>query len=94
MEGNLVYQFVFLLNRAIRLYELIILLYVLCSWMRWSPYTNSFAKVIYQITDPFVSKFRFVLSGSGVAIDVSAIIAIMVLELIRSVINGFFLGGF
>lgn len=87
-------EFILLLNRAIRLYELIIMVYVLCTWMRWSPYTNQFAKLIYQITDPFVSKFRFVLSGSGMAIDVSAIIAIMVLELIRGVINGFFLGGF
>lgn len=86
-------EFVYLLNRAINAYELLIWVYVIFTWLHISRY-NPLARVIYDITEPFVNKFRAVIMFQGGGFDIAPIIAVIVLEMIRGVINRALLGGF
>lgn len=86
-------EFVYLFNRAIGFYELLIFVYVMFTWFQVSRY-HPVARLIYNITEPFVNKFRAVLMFQGGGMDLAPIIAVFVLEMVRNVITRALLGGF
>ena len=71
----------------ITVYILLILVYVLSSWIRlpYSPWLNRIQRFLYDVCEPYLRLFRRVLPPLG-PIDLSPIVAIIVLYVIRSVL--------
>lgn len=72
--------------RIIRIYSILILISILGSWidpMRVSPIFNAVRKV----TDPFLNLFRIIIPIGNLRLDISPIIAFMVLNLITRIIS-------
>jgi len=73
-------------------YIILILLNVLISWVPRMPYNRALRATldfIKETTDPFLNLFRRVLppiGGGGFAIDLSPMVAIIVLYILRNVV--------
>jgi YggT family protein len=67
-------------NVFILLYGLVILVYIITSWLRlpYSPSLNRIQRFLYDVCDPYLRLFRRVLPGTG-AIDFSPMLAIIAL---------------
>lgn len=81
-------------NSLFLVYIILIFIRVLLSWIPRMPYNPSLRAVvdfIHQVTDPYLNIFRRVLpplGGRGMAIDISPILAIIVLLIAQAVIVG------
>jgi len=79
-------------------YIILILLNVLISWIPRMPYNRALRATldfVKETTDPFLNFFRRVLppiGGSGFALDLSPMIAIIVLYVLRAVVVGLIRG--
>lgn len=75
-------------------YILLILLNVLSSWVPRMPYNRPLRATldfVKETTDPFLNFFRRVLpplGGGGFALDLSPMIAVVVLVVLRAVVVG------
>jgi len=73
-----------LIYNLINLYELIVILSVVFSWFRLSPY-NPLVRFVYSITRPVFLRVRmtfpFVVMNNG--LDLSPLVVILGLELLR-----------
>ena len=73
------------LFKLIDLYSIIILVSVLGSWLdprRNSPLFN----MVRKVTDPFLNLFRIIIPLGNGGIDISPIIAFMILNLIKDIL--------
>jgi YggT family protein len=70
-------------NVFIAIYGLVILLYILTSWLRlpYSPSLNRIQRFLYDVCDPYLRLFRRILPSTG-AIDFSPILAFIALGVI------------
>ncbi|TEU18267.1 MAG: YggT family protein [Anaerolineales bacterium] len=73
------------------LLELAILARVLLSWFRVDPYHPAVA-FLYQITEPILRPLRNVIPPLGM-MDISPIVAMLLLGIIRRIIQAIILGG-
>jgi YggT family protein len=73
------------------LLELAILARVLLSWFRLSPY-HPVVNFIYQITEPILRPLRNIIPPLGM-IDISPIVALILMDIIRRIIQAIILGG-
>jgi YggT family protein len=73
------------------LFELAILARVLLSWFRVNPYHPAVA-FLYQITEPILKPLRNVIPPLGM-LDISPIVALILLDIIRQIIRAIILGG-
>jgi YggT family protein len=73
------------------LLELAILARVLLSWFRVDPYHPAVA-FLYQITEPILRPLRRVIPPLGM-MDISPIVAMLLLGIIRQIIQAIILGG-
>lgn len=71
-------------SAAFSVYSLLIIGRILLSWIPHNPY-NPVVRFVYELTDPYLNIFRRVIPPFGM-IDISPIVALLVLHLIRSVI--------
>jgi YggT family protein len=75
-------------------YIILIFIRVLLSWiprMPYNPYLRAVVDFVHQVTDPYLNLFRRVLpplGGRGFALDLSPIIAIVVLLVAQAVVVG------
>jgi YggT family protein len=75
-------------------YIVLIFVRVLLSWIPrtpYNPYLRAVVDFIHQVTDPYLNLFRRVLpplGGRGLALDLSPIIAIVVLLIAQAVVVG------
>ena len=75
-------------------YMILIFVRILLSWIPRIPYNPVLSAVInfvHEVTDPYLNLFRRVLppvGGGGFALDLSPIIAIIVLIIVRAVVVG------
>lgn len=71
----------------ITVYILLILVYVLSSWIRvpYNPWLNRIQRFLYDVCEPYLRLFRRVLPPLG-PIDLSPVVAIIVLYVIQSVL--------
>ena len=75
-------------------YLILIFIRILLSWIPRIPYNpvlSSVIEFVQQVTDPYLRIFRRIippLGGGGFAIDLSPIIAIIVLAIARGIIVG------
>jgi YggT family protein len=81
-------------NALFLVYMILIFARILLSWIPRIPYNPVLSAVIgfiQQVTDPYLRIFRRIippLGGGGFALDLSPIIAIIVLIIARSIIVG------
>jgi YggT family protein len=73
------------------LLELAILARVLLSWFRLDPY-HPVVNFIYQITEPILRPLRNIIPPLGM-IDISPIVALILMDIIRRIIQAIILGG-
>ena len=73
------------------LFELAILARVLLSWFRLDPY-HPVVNFIYQITEPILRPLRNIIPPLGM-IDISPIVALILMDIIRRIIQAIILGG-
>jgi YggT family protein len=75
-------------------YIILIFVRILLSWIPRIPYNPTLSKVvnfIHEVTDPYLNVFRRILppvGGGGFALDLSPIIAVFVLLILRAVVVG------
>jgi YggT family protein len=74
-----------LLNIALNLYELIIFVRVILSWVNADPY-NQIVRFIYNITEPVLAPIRQLLPTERIGIDFSPLIVILIIQLIQRVL--------
>jgi YggT family protein len=67
-------------NVFIGLYVLVILAYIITSWLRlpYSPTLNRIQRFLYDVCDPYLRLFRRILPGTG-PIDFSPMLAVIAL---------------
>ncbi|HZA59415.1 MAG TPA: YggT family protein [Solirubrobacterales bacterium] len=75
-------------------YLVLIFIRVLLSWIPripYNPYLRAVVDFIHQVTDPYLNLFRRFLppvGGRGLALDLSPILAIVVLLIVQAVVVG------
>lgn len=81
-----------------QLYEFLIFVRVLLSWVNPNPYspmaTHPAIRLLYQITDPVLQPLRRLIPPIGGMLDLSPVIALILLELLRRLITGLLLGAY
>jgi YggT family protein len=75
-------------------YIILIFVRILLSWIPRIPYNPTLSAIInfiHEVTDPYLNLFRRILppvGGGGFALDLSPIIAIFVLFIVRTIVVG------
>jgi YggT family protein len=74
------------INVFITVYSLVILLYIITSWVRlpYSPWLNRIQRFLYDVSEPYLRLFRRVLPSVG-PLDLSPMIGIIVLVILGQV---------
>ena len=62
-----------------------ILVRVVVSWLRVSPYENDLVRLVYQVTEPVLEPLRRVLPPMG-GLDLSPLIALLLLGFLRQLL--------
>ncbi|MDR3259386.1 MAG: YggT family protein [Fusobacteriaceae bacterium] len=78
------YYIAILLNKAIKILYITVLIRCVFSWFPYKYRNNSFGKIVYSITEPFLAPIRKMLPQMG--IDLSPIILFMIIRLIEYII--------
>ena len=76
----------FLCYKVIDLYSIIILISVLGSWVDGRN-QSPFFRFINKLTDPYLRSFRIIIPAGNMNIDISPIIGIFILNLLKSIIG-------
>jgi uncharacterized protein YggT (Ycf19 family) len=71
------------INVFVGLYGLVILVYIVTSWLRlpYSPWLNRIQRFLYDVCEPYIRLFRRVLPATG-AFDFSPLLALLALGVI------------
>ena len=74
-------------NVFVTVYTLIILVYILSSWLRlpYSPWLNRIQRFLYDVAEPYIRLFRRVLPPMG-PLDLSPMLAVIALWLLDRVL--------
>src|ERR687891_2643110 len=81
-------------NALFLVYLILIFIRVLLSWIPripYNPYIRAVVDFIHQVTDPYLNLFRRFLppvGGRGLALDLSPILAIVVLLIVQRIVVG------
>jgi YggT family protein len=80
-----------ILLKAIDIYQIIILVSVVLSWVdRYGE--MGVTKFIKQLTDPYLNKLKVIIPVGGMYFDLSPIIGLLLLGLIRQIVVKIFWG--
>ena len=76
-------------NVFIGVYILVILVYIITSWIRlpYSPWLNRIQRFLYDVCDPYLRLFRRIVPPLG-PLDLSPMLAVIVLVVLREILNG------
>lgn len=77
-------------------YEFLILIRVILSWINTDPYrptiNHPLVRVLERVTDPVLAPLRRLIPPVGGVVDISPVIALFALEILRRVITSALLG--
>jgi YggT family protein len=75
-------------NVFIRVYILVILVYIILSWIRlpYSPWLNRIQRFLYDVCDPYLRIFRRIVPALG-PLDLSPMLAVIVLLIFQQLLN-------
>lgn len=82
-----------LLYRLIEIYQAIIIVKIILSWIRPDP-NHLIIRWINMITDPVLEPVRRLLPDNRMGFDFSPLIVLVALDLIKRVFIGNFVGGY
>lgn len=85
--GNISYLILNTVNNFIQLYLLLIIVRILLSWFQTAEWAGKIISFLAPITDPYLNIFRSIIPPLG-GIDFSAILAIIVLQLVPELLGG------
>jgi len=71
-------------NTAFYVYNWFIFIRVILSWFRHNPY-HPVIRFVYEITEPVLGLFRRIIPPLGV-IDLSPLVALLAIEVVRAVV--------
>jgi YggT family protein len=76
------------LNVFISVYILVILVYIIMSWIRlpYSPWLNRLQRFLYDVCDPYLRLFRRIIPPLG-PLDLSPMLAVIALLLVQQLVN-------
>ncbi len=85
------------ISAAFRIYSLLILIRVLLTWLNPDPYRSfmghPLVRLLDRVTDPVLAPLRRIVPPIGGTIDISPIVALILLEIARrlllSLLSGF-----
>jgi YggT family protein len=85
--GDAISQAETFVNVFVSVYSLVILLYIIASWLRlpYSPWLNRIQRFLYDVSEPYLRLFRRVLPSVG-PLDLSPMIGIIVLVILGQVV--------
>jgi len=85
-----------IISWVFQIYEFLILIRVLLSWINVNPYRpaidHPLVRILYRITDPVLEPLRRIIPPIGGAIDISPVVALLLLEVLRQIIIRVLLG--
>lgn len=70
----------------INVYQIILILRVLLSWLRIDPYSNPFAQLLLTLTEPLLAPIRAVLPPVGM-MDLSPLVLLVLLSVLQQIIR-------
>src|SRR5882672_9805024 len=75
------------LNVFIGVYILVILVYIIMSWIRlpYSPWVNRIQRFLYDVCDPYLRLFRRIVPPLG-PLDLSPMVAVLALVLLDQLV--------
>lgn len=73
---------IYLVDTAFRIYEVIIIIRVLFSWIRVDPY-HPVAQWVYRLTEPLLDPIRKVLPTAQIGIDLSPLVLLLAIEFLQ-----------
>ena len=81
---------------AIFVYQLLIFIRVMLTWVQTDPYRSTIdhplVLLLRRVTDPVLTPLRRVIPLIGGTIDVSPIVALVLLEILRRILSSVLLG--
>jgi YggT family protein len=85
--GSIFNSIIGFISFLIRIYTIIIIIRAIISWVQPNPY-NPIVQMLYKLTEPVLSPIRRILSRllPNFGIDFSPFVAIIILEIIRSML--------
>lgn len=87
-EANLLVPFLLILikviNLALDILVWLIIIRALFSWVNPNPY-NRFVRMIYRLTEPVLSPIRRMMPGRNTGIDLSPVVAIVIVMIVQAV---------
>ncbi len=85
-----------IISLIFQIYEFLILIRVLLSWVNVNPYrpviNHPIVQVLYRITDPVLEPLRRLIPPIGGSIDISPIVAIIILEITHRILTSILIG--
>ncbi|MBI4832790.1 MAG: YggT family protein [Candidatus Lindowbacteria bacterium] len=69
----------------LQLYSLLIIVRAVMSWVRIDP-RNQLVRMLYSVTDPVLAPIQKVVPPIGGAIDISPIIALILIQILKFVV--------
>ncbi len=85
-----------IVSLLLQAYGFLILIRVLLSWVNANPHrpaiNHPVVQVVYQITDPVLQPLRRVIPPIGGTVDISPIVALIAIEVLRRILVSFLLG--
>lgn len=76
-----------LLSTIIRLYEVILLVRVLMSWIRPDPH-HPVVQWVYRLTEPVLEPVRRILPTGAIGLDLSPLVVLLLLDVLRHIVLG------
>ena len=75
-----------------QIYSFLILIRVLLSWVNTNPHQprmeHPAIRILYQLTDPVLKPLQRLIPPVGGTVDISPIVALIVLEIVRRIVVG------
>jgi YggT family protein len=86
--GDAVSQAQTFVNVFVTVYTLVILAYILTSWLRlpYSPWLNRIQRFLYDVSEPYLRLFRRVLPSMG-PLDLSPLVGIFALIIVGQLLE-------
>jgi YggT family protein len=80
----------------IQVYEFLLLIRVLLSWINVNPYRpvidHPVVDILQRITDPVLAPLRRLIPPIGGAVDISPVVALIILEVLRRILVSVLVG--
>jgi YggT family protein len=77
------------------LYQVLILIRVILSWVNANPYqpvvAHPMVRILHQVTEPILAPLRRMIPPLGGTLDISPIVAMLALELVRWILTSILL---